>query len=235
MVVALGMIAFVVLAGGVLTLANSFDRAAQRRELQLLMNGVQGRANEIGAALQLQVVGDVAVHHLVENFDPAWVRRNVGAFLSESGAYALVFVLDGDNRVRVASGGGKPLPGETYAAFAAASQPLLDDVRAAESGAGDATRTGGMSHRLQADKVALIDGTIYYLVGTIVQRSSGVPVSLPGQRARAMATSAGRTTTTARWKWMTAVVAMLRETAISLMCNLIDEISTKVINETEKI
>jgi len=174
---ALAGAALATIAGGVVLFAAQFDDASCRREETLVENGLRGRRIEIERSIIPQVVWDDAVRNLDNQFDADWARDNIGVFLSSVTGFSSTFVLDESDRVKFAADAGTQTDAQRYATFAAASQPLMQRVRDAETHRASLARNSSSGDSLkdpvQAGAAVVVDGKAYYLVATLVQPDFG--------------------------------------------------------------
>ena len=163
-----------VVGWGVTAAMGQTDRSAQAREERLVANGLGLRAAEIRKVLETETVWDDAVENLDLTWNTAWAQANLVQFFTTTSGFELVYVFDGQDRVRIAHEG-------ALAASRRVTPPamarLLREVRDKERLRGpiaprSVSRTL-ISKPLQASEIAVIDGRIYVLAASLVQPDFG--------------------------------------------------------------
>ena len=151
--------------GGVLI--SSFDERALLREQQVVEHGMSDRIDEVAHQVVPQTVWDDAVAHLDNIFDPAWAQSNIIEFLSQSGGFQNIFVLDRNNRPVLERFG----PG-SFEKFAASAQPLVGEVRQREVGRVAQARFvpgENLTNPIQASAIANIAGKLRIVTASLIQ------------------------------------------------------------------
>ena len=162
---AIGLMAALFFLGGVLIF--SFDERARLREQDVVAHGMTDRIDEVAHQVVPQTVWDDAVAHLDNTFDRAWAQSNIVEFLSQTDGFQNIFVLDRTDRPVLEQMG----PG-TYAKFASAARPLVDEVRKREEvrvAQGKFIPGENLANPIQASAIANIDGKLRIVSASLVQ------------------------------------------------------------------
>jgi signal transduction histidine kinase/ActR/RegA family two-component response regulator len=174
--------------------AREVDIGARMREETLVRSGVISRVHEIERMIAPQTTWDEAVRQLDNDFDPAWARDNLAAYLRQTAELDAIFVLDAEGRPVFASRNGHDAPLALFDDFAPAAG-LIEDIREAERRRGDITPLGTSSDRrmvstpIQASGFLAVNGKVRLVTATLVQPDFGR--ALPtGARAPIVVSSA---------------------------------------------
>lgn len=173
--IALGMVGLLLTV--MIVLAAEVDRETQRRDRLLVARGFTSLTHEIERGPAPVALWDEAVRRLDNHYDDAWARENIAAYLVEEGGFEQVFVLDGEDRVRLAQQGHQDLAPAEAARRARALAPLLAALRARERASPPAkgpSRHGGMvSDAVQVSAPAQLDDGIYLVTASLVHPDFG--------------------------------------------------------------
>lgn len=182
----MGIMATVILIGGVAALVFEFDAGSLQREQGGVSHGISGRIDEIEHLIVPRAASDEAVANLAVNFDVDWAQRNIGLYLAQAEGFDAAFVLTHEDRPVLASLNAKVEPVEAYADFAAAARSLVDTVRATEARRGPVRTTeqirANLAAPIQASEIERVDDATYVLTATLVQPDFGA-VLIEGPRA----------------------------------------------------
>jgi len=185
----LTIVAAASVAWGITAAMGETDRSAQVREEKLVANGLRLRAAEIGKVLETETVWDDAVQNLDNNWNASWAESNLVQFFTATSGFRLVYVFDGQDRLRRGHDGTLDATEQTAAP---AMSRLIAKVRAKELARGPfvvgPASKALISKPLQATEIAAIDGRIYILAASLVQPDFGTrwpsaraPVVVVGQ------------------------------------------------------
>ncbi|HJV41449.1 putative bifunctional diguanylate cyclase/phosphodiesterase [Caulobacter sp.] len=176
--IAIGMV--VLLLSVMVVLAGQIDREAQRHDRVLVARGVAAKVHEVQSGLVPEVLWDEAVRRLDNRYDDAWARRNIGAYLIEQSGFDQVFVLDGEDRVRLAQEGHQNLAPEEAARRARVLAPLTARLRALEraspSAKGPSDHGGVVSDPVQVSAAAQLGDGVYLVTASLVRPDFGLAV-----------------------------------------------------------
>jgi signal transduction histidine kinase len=160
------------------------DEIAAAKEQRLAANGLELRKTEIRRAVMTETVWDDAVRNLDRRFNPTWAEANMATFFTETSGYALVVVVDAQDR--------PVLTRFTHGDAAKAWPQVGDDagrmiasIRAREGRIRRPPRVGPsksiISQAVDETTVVRIDGTPYLLTAALVQPDFGK--ASPSRRA----------------------------------------------------
>lgn len=154
-----------------------FDRSAQEREEKVVREGIAARIHEVASTILPQVMWDDAVRNLDNRFDPEWAGENLGAYLTTTGGFDGIVVIDGDNRPNFAADRKKMVSPSRFDAFQPAFASLVAAIRHAEVERGPlpAIRPshGVLTRPIQAHAIVRLGGSSYIVVATLVAPDFG--------------------------------------------------------------
>ena len=150
-----------------ITLAEQIDHEAHAHDRDLVARGMAGSVEDIQRGVAPLMISDEAVRRLDNRNHEAWARKNIVAELTEQFGFEQVFVLDGQDRIRLGQQGRAGL----------ALAPLIAKLRTAERASpparGPAVDGGLVSSPVQVSAFAKIDGEIYLTTASLVRSSYG--------------------------------------------------------------
>ena len=161
-----------------LEFARQSDLAAERREVQVVENGIQSRVKEIGGQVVPNAVWDDAVRHLDNSFDAAWAHDNIGQFFSLNGGFSFAYVLDAADRPAYAMKDGVDVRPEDFEANRETVRSLIKSVRKSEALRSLAYENGwrasdALAAPIQANSIEMIGGHVVVVTVTLVQPDFG--------------------------------------------------------------
>lgn len=176
--IAIGMVGL--LLSVMVLLAEQIDREAQHHDRALVERGVAAKVQEVEKGLAPEVLWDEAVRRLDNRYDDAWARQNIGAYLVEQSGFDQVFVLDGQDRARLAQEGHQILTPDEAARRVAVLAPLTAKLRALEraspSAKGPSEHGGVVSDPVQVSAAAKIGDGVYLVTASLVRPDFGQAV-----------------------------------------------------------
>ena len=189
--VVLSFLAIVVLVVLLLRGAEAVDGISRASAETLLKNGLAARTLELQASVVPQADWDDTVTNLDLDFDPEWASANIGVYLTQTGGFELVSVLDKTEQTVFASDRGEPADQMVVRQLEAQASTLVADIRRKETERGpfrlEPGNTAMISTPIQAVTVSDVAGKPYVLVATLVQPDFGT--SLPSDRAPIVVTA----------------------------------------------
>lgn len=163
-----------------ITLAEQIDHEAHAHDRDLVARGMAGSVEDIQRGVAPLMISDEAVRRLDNRYDEAWARKNIVAELTEQFGFEQVFVLDGQDRIRLGQQGRDALAPAEAARRETVLAPLIAQLRAAERASPPAKGRSGdgalVSSPVQASAFAKIDGEIYLATASLVRSSYGQAV-----------------------------------------------------------
>jgi signal transduction histidine kinase len=167
-------------------LAHFVDETALTRERNQIANALEVSTRDLARRITPISDWDDAVAHLDRSFDMEWAVKNVGEYFLQSDSLPLSFVVDRDDRLVLALHNGRPVPRDTYRAFAPATSLLLARIRAQERKRGPFRppfhAAGDISQPIQASGIVVLHGEPFVVVASLVQPDMGNALPL-GARA----------------------------------------------------
>lgn len=159
------------------TLVSAFDAAAQSREEDIVSHGLNARVQEVASTVLPQAMWDDAVRNLDTSFNHDWANDNLGAYLTKTGGFDEIFVLDSADQPIYSAKDGKPADRDAYRHFAPTMTSFVANVRAAERKRGPLPLTppvhGVLASPIQASGIVAIGDEIYIVVATLVTPDFG--------------------------------------------------------------
>ena len=153
-------------------LAGQIDQEAQRHDLALVERGLKSQMRDIEHAIAPEVTWDEAVRRLDNRFDPAWAKENIADYLIQIG-FDQVFVLDSQDRPRLAQAGHDALPAADAQRRAAVLAPLVAQLRLNEQAlkpvAGPQLTGVFVTRPTQVSAFAKIDEEVYLVTASLVR------------------------------------------------------------------
>jgi diguanylate cyclase (GGDEF)-like protein len=182
--VSLLTLVLLVLTGAILT--TRYDAINRMHDERAIDNGFRQRLDEFAVSVVPQTSWDDAVSHVANRPDPAWMDRNIAAYLHSIGGIDHVFVIGSDDRsVLYAARGGVRSGLGAYVPFARQVRAMLPAIRQAEARRVlpvQPSSTAMVTTPIQQAGVAVIDDQPYMLVVSLVQPDFGT-VRPAGPRA----------------------------------------------------
>ena len=188
--IAVGMVGL--LLSVMIILAEQIDREALRHDEALVARGVVAQTRDVERAIAPVVLWDEAVRRLDNRYDAAWARENIATYLIEQPGFDQVFVLDGDDRVRLAETRRRSLAPAEAARDARALAPLIAKLRERErtspSAKGPSRHGGVVSDPVQVSAFTRLDHQIFLTTASLVRPDFGKAV-IRRDRAPAVVTA----------------------------------------------
>jgi len=159
-------------------LADQIDQETQRRDRHLVERGLAAATRDVEHGIAHQVSWDEAVRHLGRRLDLTWARENITTHLAQQSGFEQVFVLDSDDRPRLAQAGREVMSRQEAERRAAGLAPLvakLRDLERVSSSAAEGGQATGppISRPAQVSAFARIEDEVYLVTATLVQPNVG--------------------------------------------------------------
>ncbi len=167
-------------------IAARVDLGAQQHDEDLVRRGMVAKIRDVERSIAPQVVWDEAVSRLDNQFDPAWARDNIAAYLRGQSGFDQIFLVDHNDRAVLGQIGDRDAPAAYFQQHAQVFGPLVAKLREREAAApralGPRADGGLVSRPLQVSSMENLDGEIYLVTASLVRPDFGK--SLP-RRAQA--------------------------------------------------
>jgi diguanylate cyclase (GGDEF)-like protein len=154
-------------------LAEQIDQEAERHDRHLVERGLVATTRDIEHAIAPQVVWDDAVRRLDNQFDLAWAKENIAAYLIQQSGFEQVFILDGEDRMRLARAEQtvlSPAEGERRVAVSASLVAKLRRNEQAMRSDSGVYPIGALAlHPAQVSAFAKIDDKVYLVTASLVR------------------------------------------------------------------
>ncbi|PZR33955.1 bifunctional diguanylate cyclase/phosphodiesterase [Caulobacter segnis] len=154
-------------------LAGQIDQEAQQHDRDLVERGLVATIRDVEHAVAPQVIWDEAVDHLDQPFDVAWARDNITNYLAQQTGFDQVFVLDGQDRMRLAEAKEGRLTQAEAERRVAKLAPLVAKLRVSEHGLkprdGRERRRALIAAPAQVSAFAKIEDEIYLVTASLVR------------------------------------------------------------------